>query len=63
VKNLFIPVAAGIAFVVLGLAPAVVQAAPGPVYANCTEVHDDGAYNIPQEIPAGLPGLGTSRGN
>ena len=27
-------------------------AAPGPIYANCSEARADGVYNIPQGDPA-----------
>ncbi len=35
----------------LGLAPVAV-ASPGPVYANCTQAHKAGVYDIPQSDPA-----------
>ena len=38
-------------FIGLGLAPAA-AASPGPVYKNCTEAHNAGAYNITQDDPA-----------
>lgn len=33
-------------------APGVASAAPGPVYADCSEARADGVYNIPQDDPA-----------
>ena len=48
-------VAAAAAAALLGFA-APAAAAPGPVYANCSEAAAAGVYNIPQDDPAYWPG-------
>lgn len=46
IRTLFFAV--GISVAGFGLAPAVATASP---YANCSEAHADGRYNIPEDDP------------
>jgi hypothetical protein len=39
----------------LGLAPVSSAYEYGPVYATCSDAHDAGVYNIPQDDPAYWP--------
>jgi len=51
-------VAVGAVAAVFGVSASLAPAAPaGPPYANCTEAHKDGRYNIPKGDPAYSPKL------
>jgi hypothetical protein len=54
----YLTAAVGVVAAILGIGVSRAPAAhAGPPYANCTEAHRDGRYNIPKGDPAYQPKL------